>query len=69
MAEKLYDVWARRNPNWEKRYEDSIIKISAIMGKVLPAWAMPKGSCLVLDMKSSSLRSLSVYITTKGENL
>ena len=26
MAEKLYDVWARRNPNWEKRYEESIIK-------------------------------------------
>lgn len=25
-VEKLFDVWARRNPNYEKRYEDSIIK-------------------------------------------
>ena len=25
-AEKLYDIWAARNPQWEKRYEDSIIK-------------------------------------------
>jgi hypothetical protein len=23
---KLYDLWARRNPQWEKRYEDNIIK-------------------------------------------
>lgn len=25
-AEKLYDLWAKRNPKWETRYEDSIIK-------------------------------------------
>ena len=25
-AEKIYDLWASRNPQWEKRYEDSIIK-------------------------------------------
>ena len=25
-AEKLYDLWANRNPQWEKRYEDNIIK-------------------------------------------
>lgn len=25
-TEKLYDLWAARNPQWEKRYEDSIIK-------------------------------------------
>lgn len=25
-ADKLYDLWARRNPQWEIRYEDSIIK-------------------------------------------
>lgn len=33
MAEKLYDVWARRNPNWEKRYEESIIKNFSDYGK------------------------------------
>lgn len=25
-TEKLYDLWAGRNPQWEKRYEDNIIK-------------------------------------------
>ena len=25
-AEKIYDMWASRNPQWEKRYEDCIIK-------------------------------------------
>lgn len=25
-AEKLYDLWIKRNPQWEIRYEDSIIK-------------------------------------------
>ena len=25
-ADKLYDLWAKRNPQWEKRYEDDIIK-------------------------------------------
>ena len=25
-AVRLYDLWANRNPQWEKRYEDSIIK-------------------------------------------
>ena len=25
-VEKIYDMWASRNPQWEKRYEDSIIK-------------------------------------------
>ena len=25
-TEKIYDLWAGRNPQWEKRYEDSIIK-------------------------------------------
>lgn len=25
-AEKLFEVWAKRNPNYEKRYEENIIK-------------------------------------------
>lgn len=24
--EKIFDVWARRNPDWEIRYEDSVVK-------------------------------------------
>ena len=33
MAEKLYDLWAKRTPNWEKRFEDSIIKNFSDYGK------------------------------------
>ncbi|HQJ89811.1 MAG TPA: glycoside hydrolase family 15, partial [Paludibacteraceae bacterium] len=25
-VEKLYDMWAKRNPQWETRYEDSVIR-------------------------------------------
>ena len=53
MAEKLYDVWARRNPNWEKRYEESIIKNFSDYGKGVLIWGMPKESCLVLVMRFS----------------
>ena len=33
IAEKLYDLWANRNPLWEKRYEDSIIKNFCDLGR------------------------------------
>lgn len=32
-TEKLYDIWATRNPQWEKRYEDSIIKTFCDYGR------------------------------------
>ena len=25
--EKLIDIWGRRNPKFEKKYEDSVIKV------------------------------------------
>jgi hypothetical protein len=31
--EKLYDLWAKRNPEWERRFEDSIFKTFADYGK------------------------------------
>ena len=32
-AEKLFDLWAKRNPNFEKRYEDNVIKQFVDYGK------------------------------------
>lgn len=32
-TEKLYDIWAKRNPQWETKYEKSIIKIFTDYGK------------------------------------
>ncbi len=31
--ENLYDLWAKRNPEWEKRFEESIFKTFADYGK------------------------------------
>ncbi len=31
--EKLYDLWAKRNPEWEKRFEEPIFKTFADYGK------------------------------------
>jgi hypothetical protein len=32
-AEKLFEIWAKRNPEWNTRYEDSIIKTFSDYGK------------------------------------
>ena len=42
-AEKLYDLWAKRNPNWEKRYEDSVIKNFSDYGKGVTRLGDAKG--------------------------
>ena len=42
-AEKLYDIWAKRNPNWEKRYEDSVIKNFSDYGKGVTRLGDAKG--------------------------
>lgn len=42
MAEKLYDLWAKRNPNWEKRFEDSIIKNFSDYGKGVTTLERPR---------------------------
>lgn len=31
--EKLYDLWAKRNPEWERRFDESIFKTFADYGK------------------------------------
>ena len=41
--EKLYDIWARRNPNWEKRYEDSVVKNFSDYGKGVTNLGEAKG--------------------------
>lgn len=32
-SEKLIDIWGRRNPRFEKKYEDSVIKVLSEFGK------------------------------------
>ena len=31
--EKLFDLWANRNPNWEIKYEETILKTFCVYGK------------------------------------
>lgn len=42
-TEKLYDIWAKRDPNWEKRYEDSVIKNFCDYGKGVTKLGDAKG--------------------------
>lgn len=42
-TEKLFEVWARRNPNYEKRYEDSIIKQFTDFGKGSSSYQEARG--------------------------
>lgn len=32
-AEKILEIWAKRNPEWETKYEDTIIKVFCNYGK------------------------------------
>ena len=41
--EKLYELWANRNPDWEIRYEDSIIKTFTDYGKGTTAYQEARG--------------------------
>lgn len=45
-AEKLYDLWAKRNPQWEKRYEDNIIKMFTDYGKGSTSMREDRGKLL-----------------------
>ena len=31
--ESLFDLWSKRNPQWEKRYEESVIKVFTDYGR------------------------------------
>lgn len=41
--EKLYELWTNRNPDWEIRYEDSIIKTFTDYGKGTTAYQEARG--------------------------
>ena len=42
-AEKLFDLWAKRNPNFEKRYEDNVIKQYTDYGKGTSSYLESRG--------------------------
>ena len=42
-TEKLYDIWMSRNPQWEKRYEDTIIKNFCDFGRGATAFGKDRG--------------------------
>lgn len=42
-TEKLYDIWSKRDPSWEKRYEDSVIKNFSDYGKGVTRLGDAKG--------------------------
>lgn len=41
--ESLYDLWGKRNPEWEKKYEDSVINVFVDYGKGVTQWGEARG--------------------------
>lgn len=41
--ESLYDLWGKRNPEWEKKYEDSVINVFVDYGKGVTQWGETRG--------------------------
>ena len=41
--ESLYELWGKRNPQWEEKYEDSVIRIFADYGKGVNRYNEVKG--------------------------
>lgn len=41
--ETLYELWGKRNPNWEEKYQDSVISVFADYGKGVNKFNEVKG--------------------------
>ncbi|MCM1139026.1 MAG: glycoside hydrolase family 15 [Muribaculum sp.] len=41
--ETLYELWGKRNPNWEEKYQDSVISVFADYGKGVNKYNEVKG--------------------------
>ena len=67
-AEKILEIWAKRNPEWETKYEDTIIKVFCDYGKGTTSYQHAQKS-LVLVMKYLSLHFSLDCILIKRKNL
>ena len=65
-AEKILEIWAKRNPEWETKYED---KFFVIMEKEQPVIKKHAQKSLVLVMKYLSLHFSLDCILIKRKNL
>ena len=41
--ESLYELWGKRDPEWEKKYEDAIISVFSDYGKGITQWGEARG--------------------------
>ena len=41
--ETLYDLWGKRDPEWEKKYEDAVIGVFSDYGKGTTQWGEARG--------------------------
>ena len=63
--ETLYELWGKRNPEWEERYQDSVISVFSDYGKgSINIW-MQEGKYMVQDMKFLSLLFSLACIATE----
>ena len=77
--EKLYDLWANRNPEWETKYEDSIILAGGVSLYGLSDLFLLKGTMidfhilkLLNNIKKIMMdlqKIIKLYILSKIEHL
>lgn len=49
--ESLFELWSRRDPNWEIRYQESIMDVFVIMVKDEPLFSQLEVNTLVQVMR------------------
>ena len=62
---RIFDVWARKTPSYEKHYEQEVIKVISDFGKGTNEASDAKGKSWVLDMNPLLWPSLLVCIAIR----
>ena len=62
---RIFDVWARKTPSYEKHYEQEVIKVISDFGKGTNEASDAKGKILGVDMNLSLWLFLLVYTVIK----
>ena len=64
--EKLIDIWGRRNPKFEIKYEKTVMRAISDYGVGASRILVQEAKCLVLDMSLISWRFLSVCMQVRN---
>ena len=67
--ESLYELWGKRNPQWEKRYQDSILEVFSDYGKGVNKYQDALGKIFGAGYEMFILAFFIGYTTIKQSHL